>query len=493
MVKKTISKIVAVADRFSGKQSTDLLIKTPWVREVLLFLYLFYLSYVPTFGRQVIFSQFLLVNGLALMIGLVYLWRRDYGIFQTFKDKRVLMFVGLIFASSVFFFVRMMITKGAIPGLKESRIVHNNMPTIYLFHAFVIFDNFKKLKYDQIMALKMIMSVILVQAMMAVTMAMIPAFRDVARWLYALFYSNDPFIMSSRLYGISADYTFATPIYHGLMAAVALFVGISKDRSLLIYVIPTLVLTALNGRTGVLVFGFLLAVLVIIFLFAKGLACKQKVIKGALAVLVGGLSVWLAFSFVNFIAVDTYNHAIQAVTDTIEVTEEKAPTGSYDHLLNHMVIMPEGVVDWLFGRGHRVFGAWSRINGLNQNSDIGYVNDLFMGGLVYIVLLYGAYVSYFWMSARRLLAANNKSRFWLGVLILLGLALLIANFKGEILKANTTLFAIFVLTELTLYNPNKDDNDSLLNIIRSIILRAKLGQTRKIGIIKSKMRAKKRA
>ena len=45
------------------------------------------------------------------------------------------------------------------------------------------------------------------------------------------------------------------------------------------------------------------------------------------------------------------------------------------------MFFPEGM-EFVFGRGHRVYGEAAKQAGYTA-SDIGFVNDMFMGGLIY--------------------------------------------------------------------------------------------------------------
>lgn len=45
------------------------------------------------------------------------------------------------------------------------------------------------------------------------------------------------------------------------------------------------------------------------------------------------------------------------------------------------------------GEGYRVYGEFGLLHG-KIPSDIGFVNDMFMGGILYIVLLYGAIIRF---------------------------------------------------------------------------------------------------
>lgn len=419
-------------------EKINYIIQNDNLRKALLFIYIFYLVYSPVIASNKLLNPFLTLPILLVIIACSYIYKKDYSIFLELKKQKYLILISGLIISSIYFFVRAMIKIESVPSLQESRLLQNNIPIIYLLHFIVVKDNFKKLnmKTDQI--LYFILNVVLLQSFIAILMALNSQFKEVAVYLHTLFNENNQFILKSRLFGFSNDYTFATPIFHGLIAGLALVFGVINDKKALFYMPFIFVLIILNGRTGLLLFAIPFVLLLIYLLFQKD-RLKQLLI----AVIATGLSLAVSFSFVSLTSRSTYNHAIQGVTETVKTIETKEAEGTYDHLLTEMFFIPKTAKGIIFGEGHRVYGKWADKFDMEKSSDMGYVNDMFMGGLVYVSILYGSYLYYVY-----LVYNENNSRIYLVIILSLVGVLAAANIKGEILKSPIIPPAIFIVTVL---------------------------------------------
>ena len=108
--------------------------------------------------------------------------------------------------------------------------------------------------------------------------------------------------------------------------------------------------------------------------------------------------------------------------------------------MGSFLTFPTGVVHWLFGYGFRLYGTQAMIHGY-ASSDIGYINDLFMGGLLYVVLLYASIFFFIYVTGYR----NRGSRI---LIVPYTMMLLIANYKGEAMRSGLILTAILALIYL---------------------------------------------
>ena len=122
----------------------------------------------------------------------------------------------------------------------------------------------------------------------------------------------------------------------------------------------------------------------------------------------------------------TYNFINSMITDTVNLITGDELTGNYQALFGYMLYWPEGIY-FIIGEGNRVYANLDYIQ-----SDIGYVNDMFMGGLIYIVILYGTIITFLMKKNKE----DNKLQNQLNLLISLisAATLLIANYKGETMK-----------------------------------------------------------
>lgn len=102
----------------------------------------------------------------------------------------------------------------------------------------------------------------------------------------------------------------------------------------------------------------------------------------------------------------------------------------------------------LFGYGFRIYNLNAIVTNItnitiNQSSDIGYVNDLFLGGLMYLLLLYIPIFYYILSSSKW-----SKKFQHTGLPLVLLLTLLIADYKGETMRNGNLLLGVITLATL---------------------------------------------
>ena len=103
-------------------------------------------------------------------------------------------------------------------------------------------------------------------------------------------------------------------------------------------------------------------------------------------------------------------------------------------------MFPSQLLDWVFGYGVRVYGG-NASNIWFGTSDIGFINDLFMGGIIYMVLLYGTIIASLAACHKKSGKVVRDSKIFLAF----GVVLLIANYKGEVARSGMVLTAIIFL------------------------------------------------
>ena len=135
--------------------------------------------------------------------------------------------------------------------------------------------------------------------------------------------------------------------------------------------------------------------------------------------------------------------------------------GTTKYLISDRLFFPEGI-GLLFGTGSRVFGNLTQ--GV-VSSDIGFVNDIFMGGIIYIFILYGAYY---------MLIASSISKKQNLLKIILVIALLVANWKGELFKNSTIIIGLFFILLIEMLPNEKNENVQNNNEIKNVEKRARL-------------------
>lgn len=407
------------------------------VKKIMLFLYLFYILYTPIFFKNtsLLFSNFMISIVLMLLMLIPYILRKDKSILKMILNKKIMILICGIFLSSIYFMIRACLA--GITNIMELRIVQNNMLIVYIIHVLIIVDKFKKYGYDCNDAIEFIFKIATVQGIICLLMLIIPSFKEIANMLflnYAKQFEAGEYILTSRIYGISSDYTFGMPIVHAILSGICYYLALLKDRKYFIYFPFIALVSVLNSRTGVLV--LIISVLIsTIYYLIKYKKVKEVLKIFCVTVIIISIFV-LIISFFNDRIIKFITILFQEIK--IFITEGET-TGTIDYLLNTHFYLPKGT-NLLFGEGHRVYGEIAARYGYTA-TDVGLVNDLFMGGIIYIVLLYGAFFVFIFTKTEKDYIFPIKLNIFIG--------LIIANLKGQIFVNNT--FIVFILIIMNIY------------------------------------------
>ena len=211
-----------------------------------------------------------------------------------------------------------------------------------------------------------------------------PSFQDYAR-NQILQISEEEFIFNNdyRGYGIASDHTSNYGFTLGFLSGLSCFY--LKQNKWFLYCIPFMIISGLvNCRTSALI------ALSVILLY---LISVQK--KGS-AFVVGFLGFLLVGYFETFARLfgmedRTYEWIMAFYNEVVNVVESRditaSDTGSL--IFGNMVIWPENMEQWLWGRGYDIF----RSRGGVGNSDNGWIRQLNYGGVLFLVLFYSIMIS----------------------------------------------------------------------------------------------------
>jgi len=314
-------------------------------------------------------------------------------------------------------------------GLESLGFLQNNIINLMIINAAIAVDQLRKLGYTSRKSFELLLKLGAFQGIVSILGLIIPGVKALSVSLYYAAGGSNIFVVDSRIFGISGDFTFGTPIYHGLLAGLALYSGIKYGRNYYGYIALILLATFVNGRTGLIAFVLLAISTILYFSIKKGIL---KVIPLAVTIL---LTTVMLFGLVGRFSPSTYNFVNSFISDTESLIFDRELEGNYA-VLNDSFRLPTGT-DLLTGNGNRVYVTDE--NSPDQfRSDIGYVNDIYMGGLLYALSLYSIFFIY-------LLHRPGEDRFIILTVISI---LLLVNIKGEIYRASSVLFLLVYLKML---------------------------------------------
>ena len=388
---------------------------------ILLYLYIFFIVYTPVFNENIIFNNYITIPLLAIVMLIPYIIKRDNSIFKMISNKKIMSFFFIIFISSIYYLIIYYYNTNSF-SILDSRIVQNNIIIFYSVHICIILEKLKRKGYEANKLINILIKLGAIQGIICIIMAIFPNIREIALNLYYLGKEENIFISGVRIYGISLDYTFATPIYHGLIGGFAFSKFLNGEKKNIFYSLLILLAIFVNGRTGVIIYVLTIAISSLL----KIVEGKKilKILKRITLIII--LFLLLIQSLKIFIP-NTYNFIKTFANDTTNLIFGEEKTGNYDILSNTFYLPDNNKI--LFGQGIRVYGEEGTINNYTP-SDIGYVNDLFMGGIIYCILIYTAYIYFISSSKNKIITASFI------------MALVISNYKGEIFRAPIIIFAI---------------------------------------------------
>lgn len=266
-----------------------------------------------------------------------------------------------------------------------------------------------------------LMNIALLQALIALVMLANPDIRALSILIQKS--NNKDFAItqtlsywsSLRMFGLANGYMFSMPIFQGVMASIALLFAFKKSFLYLLYIPPLLFSIIINARIGLIIF---LACSIFVLIHIVASYKFRLLLMGTIYI----CFIYFLFTFImdliSFYSPLTsawFLHPLEIAQNLItgqNEVEELFP-------IKGMTIFPNGI-GIIIGTGENIF----RGKGVNfVNSDIGYINDLFYGGLVTVVLLYSTVLIYIFASFKKGLLFKLISTIMI-------ISLFVANIKG---------------------------------------------------------------
>ena len=289
--------------------------------------------------------------------------------------------------------------------------------------------------YDLIFLLKMILIAGMVQAIISIITFF---YTPLQNSIIQLFISNGigdviKFYSYLRFYGFSYYLTSTAPLTQAVLACIAITLGLYKSKRYWLFV-PFLFFSAMiNSRTSIFVFLMGITAIVSIIITKKDI---KKILKlFPIAVISLSLIKFLA-NIIQSHSVHTYNWIMTGIEE-LSYFLSGSKIGYFDVLANDFIIIPEGLV-LLFGKGISLFGT---IGG----SDVGFINSLWIGGLLLTVWVYGGLLYFYSYTFR------YKNSFIRSISLVIIISFIVANIKGNTISANEFSSSSILITSILLF------------------------------------------
>ena len=245
-----------------------------------------------------------------------------------------------------------------------------------------------------------------------------------------------------RMYGLTRSYTFAMPLFMGLCIIIAFVLGNYNSKKYYLLIPFFLFSIVTNARIGLIAFPIVLSVVFLIQM-------KHSFLKQLIGLIVYGIIIVFSISYIEIKSKTSFYYNMWTWLNDglaeVKLFGQGQKSGNFEALANTMWVFPEEK-NILFGTGENLFNKYG------MNSDIGYVLNLYYGGIMFCTLLYYAYytiISNF----------NTKSKIQKSMFISILLFLFISNLKGTVFRPNEIINSVLLISVFTItYNSSEKTN-----------------------------------
>lgn len=238
-----------------------------------------------------------------------------------------------------------------------------------------------------------------------------------------------------RLYGISSGMTFAMPIAQGTIGAGALLYGLKRDIRYIL-VVPIIWLGGiLNARTAIVV--ILIGVVCVLLCFNL-MNKKNWKILFVILICISVAAVILLKLITTVSNADSAKWVQNGIVELLALFHgEKIGYFSYIDISKNSGVfqIPEGIA--------KIFG----VGQLKVQSDIGYIYDIWIGGILYCIALYLLYITLIYRLYKKIKIVDVKVA--RGVALFFFSVFMVTNIKGHIFGVNEFMILFLLCIVLT--------------------------------------------
>lgn len=234
--------------------------------------------------------------------------------------------------------------------------------------------------------------------------------------------------LGTRSYGFAGGYLYSFPVFQGIVLMIILLFSILKSYLYILSIPFILISIAVNARIGLVAIPVIFFVGISLNFFKIRLISVGKfviilIVFIVLTNLLLGFILNINVDFINIKAFYEWNYkTIEDVTNFIQGKGSTYTIGK----LQRMAHIPSGL-SLLFGEGMYIFSNPAS----PLSSDIGYVINLYYGGIIYSLLIYSGVLMIFYK-------ALHYNKDWMHAILLVSIVVLlfIVQIKGNIFSAN---------------------------------------------------------
>lgn len=288
-----------------------------------------------------------------------------------------------------------------------------------------------------------------VQSLIAILCVISPGVHDFCFQLFKNYgYSESIYyLFKYRMFGLASGLTFAMPVLHAFLTVIVLSPRKGIKAYNVIVAALLLVSAVINARISmfVILIGFGVLILLSDFSTKRKVTILCSTTIGVVLFLSIGLLLIREFSEV------TYDWVVSGMGEVSQFVHGNTNTIYFSYITNSQQYrLPQDFLHLCFGKGHTVMG---KLDQYGYASDVGFINDIWLGGCVYCFLIYRLFFKIF----NKLRKNDNKTIALIGIMSMVLYPIL--NFKGAVCDSNS--FSIFIFLLFFAAFPSK--NNEILN------------------------------
>lgn len=370
---------------------------------------------------------------------LLFFYKNNY-LKQIIVNTRILNYLGPLALAMIYLFCVVSFNDTKLKELNPYIALTIEVPICIIY----LCSYFKKNRYTIHDILNVVLIAGTIQAIIAMFCFFVPAFKNViieilaGRSIFGDIGSNEiEKLAGHRLNGFSSSLTYAMPIIQSLLGMIALYLSFNKNYTYIFFVPLLLFSAVINARTSFVV--MLYGIILLVIMSIKG---RKALLKFMLTV----LAMILIIPFIMQFMSDSFGLISDWISDGfIEIVSflQGENTGYFEIIFTYFIRFPEGA-SLLFGTGSTIFGIGF------GGSDIGYVNDVWLGGLFFISIIYPTIMSYY----IRIYKINDELVKFISALFF-G-TFLIGNIKGRIVSTNEFMYLSVLLSAIFILYKNEN-------------------------------------
>ena len=265
--------------------------------------------------------------------------------------------------------------------------------------------------------------------------------------------SHYGYYVNMRLYGFSNGLTYAMPVLQAFLAMLAIYMTINRNIKYLLFVPFTLFSAIVNARTSLVI----IAICGIVLLLQKSNHSSQKTGRVMMLIAIGLITLYGGVRILQIYAPNTFLWIADGAGQIELFFRGQFDRGYFSYLLDaDRWKFPSGIA-FFFGEGLRILGE----NSTGNYTDVGYVNDVWLGGLSYTIFIYAIVISYLRKLAKSGKENEKEASLVKYIAVSLLLSGILLNLKGYVVNLNCIAnFFIFIACFQSLTLPRQINNNA---------------------------------